>query len=659
MKKYIYGLLACALILSSCDYNDKHFKGLEDLAKPDNTSAVEYTLLPEDYSAISKNKDNVAFAKELDAKVETEDGTPSEIYQNALKAIASNESFGELITAADFAPNFLITKWYTKDNTAAIKLTYNEDVNKPEILTKLEQAHNYTLDGNDYEQIWGEAGIEYVTDKKPLNKSIDALLNAEYVDAQKDQYAVVNYQYSIIEPGQSGTDPVIFFENFDEFKDKDVPTWAQQNVLGGRDWQIRAYNNNSYLQFSANGSNSEEESYILTPSIKAQKDAFFSFDLKFRYYNGLPLSIMISDDYTDDVTKATWTDISNAFEFPVPADGGETPDFVSVGAYNLTPFADKKVVIAFVYKGNGIKDVAGAITTTVQIDEVQVSLEKPATRSATRSAESTIFNRSNVYKFNGTIWLEVNDVITLTTSDYQSMGIDKFGKANPKEYLPKYLSVRYPYAQADDLKTLVYRYDDGMGSAQYEYNGSSWIFVESFVPVTSQFVFSDGKWVYNPSTVVNLPAEKGNAAVSAFYQPITDWVWENIDQKELGITEKGKGYVTRHGNNDYYSGTSAFQNNVDIRTNKYIEQYAKGYTKDDGTVMSNDEILELVLSRLPDALTIGLKATYPNAAPVDNMEVIYTINFVMYDNTKIPYTIQYEVVGKGEFKYIEGSLKLR
>ncbi|WP_025069344.1 choice-of-anchor J domain-containing protein [Bacteroides propionicifaciens] len=494
MKKYIYGLLACALILSSCDYNDKHFKGLEDLAKPDNTSAVEYTLLPEDYSAISKNKDNVAFAKELDAKVETEDGTPSEIYQNALKAIASNESFGELITAADFAPNFLITKWYTKDNTAAIKLTYNEDVNKPEILTKLEQAHNYTLDGNDYEQVWGEAGIEYVTDKKPLNKSIDALLNAKYVDAQKDQYAVVNYKYSIIEPGQSGTDPIIFFEDFNEFNDKDVPSWTQQNILGAREWQIRVYNNNSYLQFSANGSNAEEENYILTPSMKAQKDAFLTFNLKFRYYNGLPLSVLISDSYTDDITKATWTDISDSFEFPVPEDGGETPNFVSVGAYNLAPYADKNVVVAFVYKGNGIKEVAGAITTTVQIDEVQVSLEKPTTRLSTRSSESTVFNKSNVYKFNGTIWLEVNDVITPNASDYEAMGIDKFGKANPKEYLPKYLSVRYPYAQAEDLKTLVYLYDDGMGSAQYEYNGSSWSFVESFVSATSQFVFSDGSW---------------------------------------------------------------------------------------------------------------------------------------------------------------------
>lgn len=659
MKKYIYGLLACALILSSCDYNDKHFKGLEDLAKPDNTSAVEYTLLPEDYSAISKNKDNVAFAKELDAKVETEDGTPSEIYQNALKAIASNESFGELITAADFAPNFLITKWYTKDNTAAIKLTYNEDVNKPEILTKLEQAHNYTLDGNDYEQVWGEAGIEYVTDKKPLNKSIDALLNAKYVNAQKDQYAVVNYKYSIIEPGQSGTDPIIFFEDFNEFNDKDVPSWTQQNILGAREWQIRVYNNNSYLQFSANGSNAEEENYILTPSMKAQKDAFLTFNLKFRYYNGLPLSVLISDSYTDDITKATWTDISDSFEFPVPEDGGETPNFISVGAYNLAPYADKNVVVAFVYKGNGIKEVAGAITTTVQIDEVQVSLEKPTTRLSTRSSESTVFNKSNVYKFNGTIWLEVNDVITPNASDYEAMGIDKFGKANPKEYLPKYLSVRYPYAQAEDLKTLVYLYDDGMGSAQYEYNGSSWSFVESFVSATSQFVFSDGSWVYNPSTVVNLPAEKGNAAVSAFYQPITDWVWENIDQKELGITKKGKGYVTTYGNNDYYFGTSAFQNNVDLRVGKYTEQYAKGYTKEDGTLMSNAEILDLVMSRLPHAFMIGLEVAYPDATPVDNMEVIYTVNFEAYNNSNIGYTIQYEVIGKGEFKYIEGSLKLR
>ena len=670
MKKNILSLLAASLILSGCDYNDKHFKGLEDLAKPENVSAIEYTLAAEDYSAIATNRDNQNLAKELDAKLDEEnqvktrdgDAEPSKVYQDALKALASNQSFGKLITAAQFAPNFLMTKWYTKDNTAPLQLTYNEDVDKPEILTELESSHYYTLDGSAYEQIWGEAGIDYVTDKKPLNKSIDALLKAEYPDALNNQYAVVNYKYSIIEPGQTGSDPVIFFEDFNEFKDKDEPTWVQQNTVGTRTWQVRAYNNNSYLQYSANNSGSEEECYIMTPKIKAQKDSYFTFDIKFRFYNGQPLTILISENYADDVVAATWTDITSSFAFPVPAPNGETPDFVPVGPYDLTAFAGKDVVIAFVYKGDGTKGAEGAVTTTVQVDEVKVSLEKPSTRAIfTRSASSSVSNLSNIYKFNGTIWLEVNDVITLTTDDYNAMGIDKFGKANPKEYLPKYLGERYPYAQAEDIKTLVYLYDEGMGSSQYMYNGTSWNFVEPYEPVTSQFVYSSNvaNWVYNPSTVVNLLAERGNAEASAFYQALTDWVWVNIDQAELKVTEKGKGYVTSRGNNDYYFGGSAYQNNVDMRTNKYTEQYAEGYKNEDGSAMTSAQITDRIISRFPEAFSIGLSLAYPNAVPVENMEVIYTVNFVGYDGANTNYTIQFEVVGKGEFKYIEDSFKKR
>ena len=69
--------------------------------------------------------------------------------------------------------------------------------------------------------------------------------------------------------------------------------------------------------------------------------------------------------------------------------------------------------------------------------------------------------------------------------------------------------------------------------------------------------------------------------------------------------------------------------------------------------------MHAVILTLPHAFMIGLEVAYPDATPVDNMEVIYTVNFEAYNNSNIGYTIQYEVIGKGEFKYIEGSLKLR
>lgn len=74
------------------------------------------------------------------------------------------------------------------------------------------------------------------------------------------------------------------------------------------------------------------------------------------------------------------------------------------------------------------------------------------------------------------------------------------------------------------------------------------------VDKTEQFVLSDGKWNFDPSTVITLKAEKGNAESAAFYQAITDWVKENHPE-----------YVTSYGNNDYYYGGSAYNNNFDFR----------------------------------------------------------------------------------------------
>ena len=65
------------------------------------------------------------------------------------------------------------------------------------------------------------------------------------------------------------------------------------------------------------------------------------------------------------------------------------------------------------------------------------------------------------------------------------------------------------------------------------------------VDKTEQFVLSDGKWNFDPSTVVTLKAEKGDAETAAFYQTITDWVIANKGQEYAPIFS-GKS------NNEYY-----------------------------------------------------------------------------------------------------------
>ena len=118
------------------------------------------------------------------------------------------------------------------------------------------------------------------------------------------------------------------------------------------------------------------------------------------------------------------------------------------------------------------------------------------------------------------------------------------------------------------------------------------------------------------------------------------------------MKENHADYVTSYGNNDYYYGGSAYQNNFDFRVSAWQGQG----TYDD---LSSDEISALMWERLPEAFPHALEALYSDAAPADNgVDVIYTINFGIYDGSSTTtYTIQYKVVGKGQFEYIEDSLQ--
>ena len=74
--------------------------------------------------------------------------------------------------------------------------------------------------------------------------------------------------------------------------------------------------------------------------------------------------------------------------------------------------------------------------------------------------------------------------------------------------------------------------------------------------------------------------------------------------------------------------------------------------------MSDADIEKLMWERLPESFPHALEALYSTVAPVDGIDVIYTINFGIYDGSATTsWTIQYKVVGVGKFEYIAESLK--
>lgn len=256
-------------------------------------------------------------------------------------------------------------------------------------------------------------------------------------------------------------------------------------------------------------------------------------------------------------------------------------------------------------------------------------------------------------------WSKPSNVLIVNPSDYKKMGLSNVNFSStykPDAYLPTFVSQSLPYAQEGDKVAVVYHFYANkvvsIEAVEYTYANGAWAKSANGETVTGQFVKSSG-WMFDPSLTLNFPHDKSDAAASAFYQAVTDWVWENIDVKESGFTTKGQGYVTSYGNNEYYTGSSAYQNDVDWRVSAAKAQ-GSGY---DGK--SDDEIFAQLQQNLISTYGQVLGVLYPDADVVDGVDVIYTINFVAYyDGVDHSYTISYRCVAKATFEYVENSLAL-
>lgn len=159
---------------------------------------------------------------------------------------------------------------------------------------------------------------------------------------------------------------------------------------------------------------------------------------------------------------------------------------------------------------------------------------------------------------------------------------------------------------------------------------------------TDQFVLNNHKWVYDPSTTVTLGAQ-GDAEAKAFYQSIVEWVKAN----------KGAEYIEGRGNAESYSGISSHYSNVDFSA-ATVRKNTPAVFKD----VADADIPALLQKNLYETIAAGLTLNYPDAVPVEGVEVIYTVKFTVYDNgAKKIHEIKYKVTGKGKFEAVPNSLK--
>lgn len=674
MKSNIKSLLiagGAALALASCSensWNDLYLDGFEGGYTPTDVQTVDYTLTAADYGRISDNRFNKALAAKQDVS-------------EALAAVKTQNYLNASIPAEEYIPNLLkdsLFTYFALSDGSAINLTYREAGELPETMLKLNSAKEYIVSDEDYQIVYGSAD-DYAaafSPSHPASSGIPKVLAGAFDDAAAGDYVIVNYN-------TSDTDPV-----FGDVPTPPVPEFSMSSVLTpdlapGDDVTVNgvvtAVCNAGIILTDNAGSILVYASGFPAGDYKVGDQVIATGTLS-NYKNCLQLP------YDDNLQKAG----EQAYTYPAPKD--LTPDWLLAAGANTDPvlavygtmtgkvtidgnyynvyFDDREDVRGSIYNAtDAIKaklengktyTLHGYFTQTsnsgsyTNCNFVVTDVSAPAAGKGRRAPHRIVSipsqNLNAVYVFNGSKWEAAGaDIVVVNPSDYAAMGLTygNFSGTQAQEYLPLFLSQKFPYAQADTEKFVAYKYFSSGSTAyacsQFTFDGTKWedtITRDGVRTVTNQFVRRDGEWKLDPSIELTLPAGKNQPLSSWFFQACVDWVKDNVPD--------GASFVTSYGNNDYYTGASAYQGNIDLRPGSARNQSS---TYDN---MTDEEIVALMKERFEKEVCPGvLGVLYPNLAPVGDFEPTVTIHFYSYNGSSTtPGTIVCKAIAKGKFEFV-------
>ncbi len=671
MKNHIAKSLiagAAVLALAACDYNSWNEDYLDGFETPDNTDVktVEYTLTAADYAAVAANKTNAALA--------------GDALKDQLANVGKLHRFTDEIPAADYMPAFLASTsfpYFSLSDGSAVKLTFNVADALPEELEKLNATEAYTLTTEDYQTIW-DSEEDYADALAPSHTpevAIPAVLAGKYPDAELGDYVVVNYNWSENDPvfnaqptPDPGFEPTAVLGSLEMDQTVTVRGWitgvcergyivtdASGSVFayygGGID--IASYPIGAEIEVTAPVSSYNkgwqlDGSKVISETVNKNGEPYTYPAPEILTGSKMDELITRADNELAMYVQMTGTVAVSGNNINIVVEGAEE----AKGSAYFSTEAQKEMLTdgAKVTVTGYFIAVAGTRYMNTVVTDIKTGAAAPA-----RVAQLASTGKAQAYYFNGTRWSKPNNVTALSAAQCNEITGKTYGnltKAQADYALPIFLKQTFPYAQAGNQQFIVFNCNDVKAyvGRQYIFDGAEWAENDGIEETTLQFVRQGGSWKADPSVVLALPSGKGQELSATYYQACTDWVYENIDVP-LGSTSitSGFGYVTSYGNNEYYSGTSAYQNNVDLRADKAAAQYPEGYAG-----MSDAEIVALMKKRFETEVMPGVLAKlHPEAAPMEGVQVTYTITFGTYDGSNHTETIRFEVTAPGTFTFLD------
>lgn len=300
-----------------------------------------------------------------------------------------------------------------------------------------------------------------------------------------------------------------------------------------------------------------------------------------------------------------------------------------------------------------------------------VTSVEPTAAVSTLALKVKSEKRYAYFKYNGTAY-ESTDIVAVQPQDYTAMGQNYGNFTHPTQdnYLPQFLSEKYPYAQLDDKLYVGFRCYAGGATSwkvdEYVFNGQ-WTKTIYFADKTDQFRKQDSQWLVDRTLELDF-TNTSSADTKAFYQYCVNWVYDFKDVPmgapardnagEIISTEivlidgnkpAGNYWVSNYGNNEFYTGASAYYGNMDWRPSAVKGGFAAAGMGD----LTDDEILAKLKENTAEVFAEVLGYAYPELTADDYKKVI--IKVYAYGPNK-NYSLTFNVVEQGKFEYAADSL---
>ena len=695
MNKNIFSKIALmagvALMGVGCQtdyFNETYLPGYENGGAITDAKNFELVLSDDDYAAIAKNNANKAIAEEA-----------GEEATEALAAIGKNKYFANQDEAAAYIPAWLSASYPTYDDGSMALITYTMALDVPEDVQLMNAATEYALTEDDYKTIW-DSEEEYATALTPktVNKLKSVIPVAD--DARAGEYVVVTYNYSNEEPatetpetpdtpdqpeapaytsvlGTAVLNDVVEVKGYISavssqgpiltdntgsillYKYTDLAIGDEVTVNG----TILAYNCGYQFDYSK-GDVTVEKTGETTVAYPAEV-----LDITGAYADEL-LTARVENEYAYYAKMTGTVAVSgNYYNFNIP--GAETAVGSIYGATDEVKSWLEDGMECTLYGYFFSISKTGDPKVAKYINIIVTSVE-PATASISTLALKVKSEKQYAYfKFNGTGY-EAADVVAIQPADYTAMGQNYGNFTNPAQddFLPLFLGQKYPYAQVDDKVYVGYRcYAGGATSCkvdEYVFNGT-WTKTAYFAEKQDQFRKAEGVWNVDRTLELDY-TNTSSADTKAFYQYCVNWVYDFKDVPmgapardnagEIISTDivtingekpAGNYWVSNYGNNEFYTGASAYYGNIDWR----VSAVKGGFTAAGMGDLTDDQITAKLKEHTAEVFAAVLGYAYPTMTPEEYKKVV--INFYAY-GPNATYTCAFAVTGTGTFEYVADSM---